>query len=57
MPFLCSDFKKRGGFLRSTQLSRALGLYRQDYCGCAFSRAERERRLAAAPRKADGDEA
>lgn len=57
VPFLCSDFKKRGGFLRSTQLSRALGLYRQDYCGCAFSRAERERRLAAAPRKADGDEA
>ncbi len=36
--FLPSDFKKRGGFLRSVALSREYGLYRQDYCGCAFSR-------------------
>lgn len=38
VPFLPSDFKKRGGYLRSIQISRERGLYRQDYCGCAFSR-------------------
>lgn len=36
--FLTSDFKKRGGYLRSTLLSKEYGLYRQDYCGCVFSR-------------------
>ncbi|MHC1786034.1 MAG: epoxyqueuosine reductase QueH [Christensenellales bacterium] len=46
--FLASDFKKRGGFLRSTQLSRTYGLYRQDYCGCVFSRAQRDGRLSSA---------
>ena len=35
--FLVSDFKKKGGFLRSTQLSDEYGLWRQDYCGCVFS--------------------
>lgn len=35
---LPSDFKKRGGYQRSIVLSRELGLYRQDYCGCAFSK-------------------
>ncbi len=32
------DFKKKDGFLHSIRLSRAYGLYRQDYCGCSFSR-------------------
>lgn len=41
--YLHSDFKKREGYKRSIQLSAEYGLYRQDYCGCAFSRAERER--------------
>ncbi len=36
-PFLARDFKKRDGFLRSTQLSRELGIYRQKFCGCEFS--------------------
>ncbi len=36
--FLPSDFKKRGGYQRSILLSRQFSLYRQDYCGCAFSR-------------------
>lgn len=45
IPFLNSDFKKRGGYLRSTELSRQYGIYRQDYCGCVFSRAARDRRL------------
>ncbi|MGN0867111.1 MAG: epoxyqueuosine reductase QueH [Oligosphaeraceae bacterium] len=38
------DFKKKDGFLRSTILSRQLGLYRQNYCGCPFSRREPEPR-------------
>lgn len=44
VPFLPSDFKKQDGFLRSVQLSREHDLYRQDYCGCAFSKREREER-------------
>ena len=32
--WLPSDFKKRNGYLRSIQLSKEYGLYRQDYCGC-----------------------
>ncbi len=36
--FLAADFKKRDGFKKSVDLSRAHGLYRQDYCGCAYSR-------------------
>ena len=35
--FLPSDFKKRGGYHRSVELSEEYGLYRQDYCGCNFS--------------------
>lgn len=31
------DFRKRGGFARSVELSKQLGLYRQDYCGCQYS--------------------
>ena len=41
------DFKKRDGFLDSFRLARAYGLYRQDYCGCRFSRAARDARAAA----------
>ncbi len=36
--FLPSDFKKKGGYLRSIELSRVYGLYRQNYCGCVFSK-------------------
>lgn len=35
---LPSDFKKREGYKRSIELSKELGLYRQDYCGCEFSK-------------------
>ncbi len=42
--FLPSDFKKRGGYQRSIELSKEYHLYRQDYCGCEFSRAESELR-------------
>lgn len=40
---LPSDFKKKGGYQRSIELSREHDLYRQDYCGCVFSKKERER--------------
>lgn len=42
VPYLFSDFKKRNGYKRSIELSREYGLYRQDYCGCGYSKAERE---------------
>lgn len=35
--YLESDFKKKDGYLRSLQLSKQYGLYRQNYCGCRFS--------------------
>lgn len=38
---LPSDFKKKNGYRRSVELSAEYGLYRQDYCGCIFSRAEK----------------
>ena len=40
--YLFSDFKKKGGYQRSIELSRQYGLYRQNFCGCVFSR-EKER--------------
>ena len=41
--FVYSDFKKKDGYHRSIELSREYGLYRQDWCGCVYSRMERER--------------
>ena len=35
---LPSDFKKKNGYKRSVELSKEYGLYRQNYCGCVFSR-------------------
>lgn len=40
--WLPCDFKKKGGYQRSIELSKEYGLYRQDYCGCIYSKAERE---------------
>ena len=40
---LPSDFKKRNGYKRSIDLSEQFGLYRQDYCGCIYSKLEREK--------------
>lgn len=37
--WLFADFKKKNGYLRSIELSKAYELYRQCYCGCSFSRA------------------
>ena len=36
--WLPSDFKKREGYKQSIALSQELGLYRQDYCGCLYSK-------------------
>lgn len=38
--FLPSDFKKKEGYKRSIELSKEYDLYRQNFCGCAFSKAE-----------------
>lgn len=39
--YLYSDFKKKNGYKRSIELSREYNLYRQDYCGCVYSRRDR----------------
>lgn len=38
VPYLLSDFKKKEGYKRSIELSKEYGLYRQNYCGCVYSR-------------------
>ena len=45
--FLQSDFKKNNGYRTSVDLSKQYNLYRQDYCGCAFSIKESEERQKA----------
>lgn len=49
--WLYSDFKKREGYKRSIELSREFELYRQNYCGCIFSRREAEQRKNASDSK------
>lgn len=41
--FLYSDFKKKNGYKRSIELSKEYNLYRQDYCGCIYSKRDREK--------------
>lgn len=41
--WLVSDFKKKNGYKRSIELSAEYDLYRQDYCGCIYSKNEREK--------------
>lgn len=43
LKYLVSDFKKKDGYRRSVSLSGEYKLYRQDFCGCVFSKMERER--------------
>ena len=38
VPWLPSDFKKKNGYKRSVELSAEYDLYRQNYCGCVFSK-------------------
>lgn len=44
--YLLSDFKKRNGYKRSVELSKEYNLYRQDYCGCVYSKIEREKNMS-----------
>lgn len=44
IPYLVSDFKKNNGYKRSIELSTEYGLYRQNFCGCIFSKKEAEER-------------
>ena len=41
--YLYADFKKNNGYKRSLELSREYNLYRQEYCGCSFSKEEKAR--------------
>ena len=41
--YLPSDFKKRDGYKRSIELSNKYGLYRQNYCGCIYSKKDRNK--------------
>ncbi len=43
IPYLFSDFKKRNGYKRSCELSEIYNLYRQNYCGCIYSKKENEK--------------
>ena len=38
MPYLLSDFKKKEGYKQSVELSKEYNLYRQNFCGCVFSK-------------------
>lgn len=40
-PYLYADFKKKNGYKRSIELSKEYQLYRQDYCGCIYSKLNR----------------
>ncbi|PKM85315.1 MAG: recombinase [Firmicutes bacterium HGW-Firmicutes-11] len=42
--FLGDDFKTKGGYQRSIELAKEIGLYRQNYCGCEFSKNEQLKR-------------
>ena len=44
LQYLYSDFKKKDGYRRSCALSKEYDLYRQDFCGCVYSKMEAERR-------------
>ena len=41
VPYLLSDFKKKNGYKRSIELSKEYNLYRQNFCGCVYSRVEK----------------
>ncbi len=46
IPHLSSDFKKKNGYKRSVELSEEYGMYRQYYCGCVYSKAQRDKEIA-----------
>ena len=44
--YLFSDFKKKDGYKKSTELSAQYGMYRQYYCGCVYSKRQRDEEIA-----------
>ena len=50
IPWLMSDFKKKDGYAKSVALSKEHNLYRQNYCGCEFSRRQAEKEFGRAGR-------
>ena len=44
--YLSGNYKKKDGYRRSVELSKAYGLYRQHYCGCEFSKRDAEAAMA-----------
>lgn len=53
MPYLYSDFKKQNGYKRSTEISNEYDMYRQYYCGCVFSKKQRDDEIAARQRESE----
>ncbi len=47
--YLVSDFKKNDGFKKSLEISRKMNFYRQNYCGCIYSKKEREAAVRSRP--------
>ncbi len=45
--YLYSDFKKKNGYKRSTEISNEYGMYRQYYCGCVYSKSQRDEEIHA----------
>lgn len=45
--YLYSDFKKKEGYKKSTELAASYNMYRQYYCGCVFSKKQRDDEIAA----------
>ena len=45
--YLYSDFKKQNGYKRSTEISNEYGMYRQYYCGCVYSKKQRDEEILA----------
>ena len=43
--YLYADFKKKNGYKRSIELSKMYNMYRQDYCGCVYSKVEHDKRI------------
>ncbi len=44
--YLCSDFKKKEGYKKSIEISKEYNMYRQYYCGCLFSKRQRDMEIA-----------
>ncbi len=51
--YLYSDFKKQNGYKRSTEIAKEYDMYRQYYCGCVFSKKQRDDEIAARQRESE----